>query len=191
MADRDELLSHNYDGIQEYDNDLPKWWVWLFILTVVFGVVRVAYYHMGPGLLQEERLAKSMAELEQKRAEAAPAKPVEVSEKSLLALAASDEAVAEGKKLYDINCFACHLQQGQGLVGPNLTDEYWIHGGSITEVRTVISEGIPEKGMIAWKDKFTPEQISAVTAFIWNLRGTNPPNPKKAEGKLVPHKPQE
>ena len=191
MAERDELLSHNYDGIQEYDNDLPKWWVWLFILTLVWGGWRVFYYHMGPGLLQEERLTVSMEELDAVRKQHAPARTRPISELDLLALVDDPVSLEAGKKLYDANCIACHQQQGQGLVGPNLTDQYWIHGGKILDLHRVITEGIPEKGMIAWKEKFTPKQISAVTAFIWTLRGTNPPNPKKAEGDLVPFEPKE
>ncbi len=191
MADRDELLSHSYDGIQEYDNDLPRWWVWLFVLTIVWGVWRVVYYHMGPGLLQEEQLAVSMEALEKQRAAHAPASVKPVGEAELLAMAKDSTTLAAGKTLYEANCFACHLQQGQGLVGPNLTDEYWIHGGTIGQIHTVIAEGVPDKGMIAWKEKFTPEEINAVTAFIWTLRGTNPPNPKKPEGELVPFEPVE
>ena len=80
---------------------------------------------------------------------------------------------------------ACHAQQGQGLVGPNLTDDYWIHGGLISDLRTVILNGVPEKGMLSWRGILKDEEINAVTAYVWTLHGTNPPNPKKPEGELV------
>lgn len=185
MAERDELLSHNYDGIQEYDNDLPRWWVWLFILTIVWGLWRVGYYHFGPGMLQEERLAVSMQELEELRAANAPAEAEVLSEDSLLALAGNAESVAAGEAIWTANCVACHLQ-GQGLVGPNLTDDYWLHGNKITDIYTVIENGVLEKGMIAWKEKLSPEQMSQVAAYVWNLHGKELPNPKDPQGELAP-----
>lgn len=184
MAERDEKLSHNYDGIEEYDNDLPRWWVWLFWLTIVFAVVRVGYYHFGPGKLQFEQLADSMAELEEIRAAATPIGGETVNDEVLLALAKKEDVVSQGSEIYTANCLACHAPQGQGLVGPNLTDNYWIHGGSPTDIHRIIVEGVPEKGMVPWKDILNPEQIRAVTAYVWTLHGTNPPNPKDPEGEL-------
>jgi cytochrome c oxidase cbb3-type subunit 3 len=185
MADKDELLSHNYDGIEEYDNDLPRWWIWLFWVTIAFGVFRVGYYHFGPGKLQEERLVDSMAELEAIRAAHRPPAGKEVGPEQLLALVNDPSRLEEGKKVYAANCIACHLDQGQGLVGPNLTDSYWIHGGTISDIQKVVINGVPEKGMVPWKEILTADQINAVTAYIWTLHGTNPPNPKAPQGELV------
>lgn len=185
MAERDELLSHNYDGIQEYDNDLPKWWVWLFWLTIAFSVFRVGYYHFGPGLLQEEELEVAMADLEARRAAARPKDGAAFGEQQLLALVSNETVLAEGKKIYGTSCAACHLDQGQGLVGPNLTDDYWLHGGTLVDIQNVIINGVPEKGMVPWKDILSAEQIRAVTAFVWTLHGTNPPNPKAPQGEEV------
>lgn len=185
MAERDELLDHNYDGIQEYDNDLPRWWIWLFVLTVVWGVWRVLYYHGGPGLLQEEQLAQSMDELQKIRAEHAPKHSAPADDSAaLFALTKDPAAVEAGKGIFAANCIACHMTAGQGLIGPNLTDSYWLHGGKITDIQAVVTNGVPEKGMIAWKEKLTPEQIRSVTAYVWTLHGTNPPNPKQSEGAL-------
>lgn len=184
MAEKDELLSHNYDGIQEYDNDLPRWWVWLFILTVVWGAWRVGYYHFGPGMMQEERLAVAMAEHEKIREAAAPASDAFGSNEQLLALVNDAEALSEAETLWNANCVACHLQ-GQGLVGPNLTDNYWLHGGEPKDIYKVIVEGVPEKGMISWKDKFSPERMAALTAYVWTLHGKELPNPKAPQGELV------
>lgn len=184
MAEKDELLSHNYDGIQEYDNDLPRWWVWLFIACIVWGVWRVLYYHFGPGLLQEEQLKIAMAEHEKIREAAAPAAASFGTNEYLVKLVGDQKAISEGSTLWATNCIACHLQ-GQGLVGPNLTDDYWIHGGELKDIYHVITEGVPAKGMIAWKDSFAPEQIAQLTAYVWSLHGKELPNPKAPEGELV------
>ena len=183
MAERDELLKHNYDGIQEYDNDLPKWWVWLFWATAIFGVFHVAYYHFGPGEFTEEILARDMQELEQIRIQSQP--PVQApedTEAALLALASNTEALAKGQSVYMTKCLACHGPQGGGLVGPNLTDDFWIHGGSLTQIQELIQKGVAEKGMLAWKGVIPDEEIQAVTIYIRSLRGTNPANPKAPEG---------
>lgn len=180
MADKDELLNHNYDGIQEYDNDLPKWWIWLFVITIVFGVWRTVYYHFGSGLLQEERLAKSMEELNQLKNSKQPPP----SQNNIVLALDDKNKIEEGKAIYAANCVACHLDHGQGLVGPNLTDNYWIHGGKAEDILKVISEGVLDKGMLPWKDRFNADQLQALTAFVWSLNGTNPPNPKPAQGDL-------
>jgi cytochrome c oxidase cbb3-type subunit 3 len=184
MAERDELLSHEYDGIQEYDNDLPRWWVWLFVATVLWGVWRIGYYHFGPGLLQDERLARSMAEHEQVRKAAAVQGGAVIDNQALLSLVSDKNAMSAGESIWNSNCVACHLQ-GQGLVGPNLTDDYWVHGGEPKDIYQVISDGVPEKGMISWKEKLSPQQISQVTMYVWTLHGKELPNPKKPEGEKV------
>jgi cytochrome c oxidase cbb3-type subunit 3 len=189
MAEKDELLDSNYDGIQEYDNDLPLWWIYLFVLTVVFAVVYVVWLHFGGGLDQEELFAADMrayreqlARLEEQRRGGEAS--VDVGS-VLLALAKDSAVLRQGENIYLGKCMACHAQQGQGLVGPNLTDDYWIHGGLISDLRTVILNGVPEKGMLSWRGILKDEEINAVTAYVWTLHGTNPPNPKKPEGELV------
>ncbi|MCB0323327.1 MAG: c-type cytochrome [Bdellovibrionales bacterium] len=184
MAEKDELLDHDYDGIQEYDNDLPRWWIALFWLTIAFAVVRVGYYHFGPGLLQEERLAVDMAALEEVRSAHQPVVSAGNAD-SLLALVSDADALAKGQEVFTTKCLACHGPQAQGLVGPNLTDDYWIHGGALTDLKRVVVEGVPEKGMIAWGALMPESEINAVVAYIRSLRGTNPPNPKQPEGALV------
>ncbi len=186
MADKDELLSHNYDGIQEYDNDLPKWWIYLFIICVAYGVFYFVNLHLGSGLDQEEQLAVDMKELHELQEKIEQAKPkVESSDEQLLALANQATALEEGKKVFTEKCVACHGAQGQGIVGPNLTDDYWIHGGKISDIRNLIISGVPAKGMLAWKGILSDQKINEVTAYIWSLKGSNPANPKKPEGELV------
>jgi cytochrome c oxidase cbb3-type subunit 3 len=184
MADRDELLDHEYDGIQEYDNDLPRWWVHLFMLTAVFGIWYSLYQHTAWSPTDHEYLLDELAKLEELQASAKPVTEPEADlEMRLLALIDDESVLALGNKAWDERCVACHLTQGQGLVGPNLTDKYWIHGPSIVDTIRVIKKGVPEKGMISWEPIMTPEEIEAVTAYIYTLRGTNPPNPKAPEGE--------
>ncbi len=184
--EQDKLLGSFYDGIQEYDNDLPRWWLWLFYGTIIFAVVYVGYYHLGSGLSQEEELAVKMAAInESKKVAAATQKDAALDADGLLALAGKAEIVAKGKETFTVKCVACHNAQGQGLVGPNLTDNYWIHGGKITDIRNVIEVGVAAKGMIPWKGLLSDDEINAVTAFIWSIKGSNPPNPKEPQGEKV------
>lgn len=179
----DELTQHEYDGIQEYNNSLPLWWVGLFLITIIFAVGYFIYYEFGPGLSQEQLLA---LELKAEALKEASKPKVSAGESELLALISNSEALAKGKEVYVAKCLACHLTQGQGLVGPNLTDDYWIHGGKISDIKNVVTNGVLEKGMLAWKTMMSEQEINAVTAYIWTLHGTNPPNPKAPQGELVP-----
>lgn len=179
----DKIREHSFDGIQEYDNDLPRWWVWLFVITVVFGAVYPFVYHTGEPKLASQTIDREMAALQAQAGAASP--EAVISEGALLALAADAGAVAVGREVFASRCLPCHGDKGQGVVGPNLTDDYWIHGGKITDMHRVVVNGVLEKGMLAWKGQLTDEQISAVVAFVWTLHGTNPPNPKAPQGDVV------
>lgn len=181
---RDELLSSNYDGIQEYDNDLPRWWLALFYVTIAFSAVYSFYYHLGPGPSSEQSLADALGALEKVKAPAGAAAP-EGGDDLLLALTKEPTHLASGKAVFDTRCAACHGAEGQGLVGPNLTDDFFIHGAKPSDVHKVIRDGVLEKGMLAWKGMLTDEQIRDVTAYVYTLRGTNPPNPKAPQGEKL------
>jgi cytochrome c oxidase cbb3-type subunit 3 len=181
--DRDRLMSHGYDGIREYDNPLPGWWVWIFWITIVFSVGYWAYYQIGPG-------SSVVAVYEAEMREAAARQPAApsagaVTDQALLALQKNAGAMAKGKEIFAGRCVPCHGDRGQGIVGPNLTDDYWLHGGRPSEIYHTITEGVPEKGMVPWKTQLSPEEIAAVTAYVGTLHGTNPPNPKPPEGQKV------
>jgi cytochrome c oxidase cbb3-type subunit 3 len=173
------ILDHDADGIQELDNLLPRWWVWLFYLTTIFAVAYLVYYHVAKvGQSQDEIYA-----VEARKGEEIKRGAMERFETSLGNLQPSgDKAVlSAGQQLFILNCAPCHRPDGGGLVGPNLTDEYWIHGGAFADNLKVIWNGVPEKGMVTWKGMLKPEQIHAVASYIYTLRGTQPPNPKPRE----------
>lgn len=173
------LLDHEYDGIQELDNKLPSWWVWLFNICTVFAVVYMGYYHvLGKGQLME---AQYQAEM--KTGNEIKARAVEEFEKRMVSLQPSTDAqmLAEGQETFVKLCAPCHREDGGGLVGPNLTDDYWIHGGEFVDNLKVIWNGVPSKGMVTWKGVLKPGTIHAVGSYIHTLRGTNPKNPKPRE----------
>ncbi len=178
---RDELLDHEYDGIREYDNPLPRWWQWLFYGSIIFAAIYTPYYLLGYGDTNE---ARYQAEL----AAAAAARPAPQTQPGAglpaVVLDMGPEAAAAGGEIFAANCAPCHGPLGQGVIGPNLADRYWIHGGTAADIVTVITEGVPEKGMVPWKSVLNPSKIHQVTAFVLSLAGTNPPNPKAPQGEL-------
>jgi cytochrome c oxidase cbb3-type subunit 3 len=180
----DIMLDHNYDGIRELDNNLPPWWKYGFYLTIVFAIVYLTHYHITKtGSLQIEEYNNELKQAEVAAAEYRKTSTnlVDEANVTLLTDAAS---LAEGKQIFETNCVACHGPEGGGVVGPNLTDDYWLHGGSIKDVFKTIKYGYPEKGMIAWKENLSPAQIAQVASYIKSLRGTKPANPKEMQGTL-------
>ena len=183
------LLEHEADGIRELDNLLPRWWVWLFYLTTAYAVGYMVYYHvLGRGELQNAAYAK-----EAKHGEEIKAASLAKFEATIGTLAPdSDKTVlAKGQQVYGQMCAPCHRPDGGGLVGPNLTDTYWIHGSNYTDMVKTILNGVPEKGMLSWRGVLKPNEIQAVASFIHKLQGTTPPNPKPPENQAVPDKPNE
>lgn len=256
---QDELMNHNYDGIQEYDNDLPGWWKNLFLITAIFALVYMVYYHvLGGPSSEEEYLMQMGTYVEESKgssdfgvykspyasemAELTPAARAEIArlleqpfdEQLQMAMSKADveqlaklekafpdiyaeyqsggapapeshteepvadqvdlstlepltdeASLASGKQIWDTQCFACHKLDGGGSIGPNMTDEYWIHGGSYAEIIHLINVGVPAKGMIPWRGTLTDQQIQEVSSFILTLQGTNPPDAKAPEGEKV------
>jgi len=180
------LGGHEYDGIRELDNKLPGWWVWLFILTVVFAIVYLLGYQVaGFWPSQAKEYQTEMAQLEAIK-NAAP--KVEVDLANMVPL--KDEVNLEaGKGTFKKICSICHGQNAEGLVGPNMTDMYWIHGDSlnnsvtIKDLYKVVINGVIEKGMLSYKSQLTPIQIQQVLSYMISLQGTNPPHPKAPQGR--------
>ncbi len=173
------LLEHEADGIRELDNNLPRWWVWLFNLTILFSVAYLLYYHvLRMGTLQADEYRAEMEVGDKLKATALTRFESGLAELQPL----QDERVlSQGQQTYRTLCAPCHRDDGGGLVGPNLTDDYWIHGAKFTDNLKVIWNGVPEKGMVSWKGVLQPKDIHAVASYLQTLRGTKPPNPKPPE----------
>ena len=179
------LGGHEYDGIRELDNKLPRWWVYLFVVTIIFAVVYLLGYHVTKWWpLQEDEYANEM-KAAGNVAKANPGPTINLETMVPLTEKADLDA---GQATYNKICFVCHGKDGQGLVGPNFTDQYWIHGDTITKTVTiknlfkVVTDGVIEKGMQSYKTQLTPQQIQQVLSFILTLQGTTPPNPKAPQG---------
>jgi cytochrome c oxidase cbb3-type subunit 3 len=178
-------LGHDYDGIRELDNRLPPWWLYGFYGCILFGCVYMWRYHVShsaPLSVEEYTISVQKAEL-QKAAFLKNAANL-VDENTVKQLTAASE-LAAGQKVFEATCFACHGKAGEGGVGPNLTDEYWLHGGSVQEVFKSIKYGWPDKGMKSWKDDFSPAQIAQITSYVRSLQGTHPANAKAPQGALA------
>lgn len=181
--EKEIMLDHDYDGISELNNHMPPWLRYLFYATIIFGAAYMVHYLvLDTGKTQLEEYHEELAEAEKL-----------ATERKLLAGSSIDEnsvvfnqdaaALEAAHKLYIENCSACHGADGGGGVGPNLTDEYWLHGGSIQDVFKVIKYGVQQKGMIPWEDKLNPEEIQNVASYILTLQGTTPEEPKEPQGE--------
>ncbi len=176
----EKLLSdHEYDGIRELDNDMPPWLKWLFALSIVFAVVYMVRFwaFRANDLYQHKEFEKEMAAVKTK------SKSAEAFEIILLQDAVS---LTSGKETWLKICAVCHLADGGGLVGPNMTDDYWIHGNTIDDVFNVITNGVIEQGMLAYKDQLSEKQRLDVASYILaELHGSSPANPKEPQGELI------
>jgi cytochrome c oxidase cbb3-type subunit III len=182
--ERDILLDHEYDGIRELDNKLPPWWLYGFYLSILFAGIYLYRYHVA----HSAPLSAGELEIAMKEAEISHQKYLKTAanlvDENSITIVTDPRAIGEGKKLFEMNCSPCHGKSGEGTVGPNLTDEYWLHGGSIKDIFKTIKYGWPEKGMKSWKDDFSPGQIASLSGFILTLRGSTPPNAKEKQGEL-------
>ena len=185
--DQDHLLDHNYDGIQEYDNPMPRWWVYIFWATIVFSLL---YWFNVPGFgIGKGRIAnydRDMAAAAAAAAKREAAQPAAASPEQLMAMTKEASILALGKQTFTQTCAACHRADAGGQIGPNLTDDYWLHGAAIEQIHKTVADGVLEKGMPPWAKVLKPAQLDAVVAYVFTLRGTNPPNPKPPQGDLAP-----
>lgn len=177
---QDVLTDHAYDGIQEYDNPMPGWWVWSFIITIVFAFPYWAWYHLADGHSLKDEYAAQIAEAE------ALAPKLDESKEAMLGYLEDQDVLMRGAKTFSSICAACHFKDGGGLVGPNMTDDYYLHVRDITDFLTVIRNGVPEKGMASYEGTLRQQQIVQVAAYMASLRGTTPENPKEPQGEIIP-----
>jgi cytochrome c oxidase cbb3-type subunit III len=212
---KDELLDHDYDGIRELDNDMPPWWLNLFYITIIWGVLYFAYYHIfGIGYLSRDEYRQEMDpkwtraqdpsyhgvnliseyhsplysprgdETPWSRAHSGSAKvAVETPENMPSLEALTDKAsLAAGHDIFVAKCASCHGPLGGGNIGPNLTDDFWLHGAGINNIVKTITFGVPQKGMISWRGFLSKDEIHQVASFVISIHGSNPPNPKAPQG---------
>ena len=178
------LLSHDYDGIRELDNNLPPWWVYLFYGCIAFSAIYLVRFEIMGGDNQEMELKKELAQAKIDVAEYMKTAPDLMDEKTVTLL--TDPAdLAIGKTIFTTNCAACHRADAGGQIGPNLTDDHWILGGGIKNLfHTVTNGGRDGKGMISWKGTLKPKEIQKVTSYILSLQGSNPKDPKAPDGEV-------
>lgn len=179
---RDKVRDHDFDGIEEFDNRLPRWWVWTFVLTVLFALYHwTSHYTFGTKPDNRAEFNADMDEIAKIRAAKALGGP---SDAEVMALVAQPESLALGKQVFMTNCMACHGQFAQGVIGPNLTDNYWLHGGRPSQMAQTAMNGVPDKGMPTWKGVLGDAQIRQAVAYVVSLRGSNPPGAKPPQGVL-------
>ncbi len=178
------LTDHDYDGIRELDNGMPPWLKYMFVGTIIFGVSYLINYHIIRGsMLQTAEYQKELSDANIQMEEFRKKSANSVDETNVKLFTDASE-LSEGKNIFKTNCSACHGQNGEGTVGPNLTDDYWIHGGDIQSIFKTIKYGVVEKGMKAWQTDISPAQMALVASYIKSLKGSNPANPKEKQGDL-------
>lgn len=179
------LLDHDYDGIKELDNHLPPWWVYLFYGTIGYAVVYLFAYHIVGGLIptpqDEYKTSVETAAIEVAAYRKTMAENID--ETNAKFLKDDKTALAAGQSVFEKNCVPCHGKNLEGGTGPNLTDEYWLHGGDVKEVFKTIKYGVPEKGMISWEKKLKPDEIQQVASYILSKQGSKPGNAKAPQGE--------
>lgn len=183
QQEKDILLEHEYDGIQELDNHLPPWWLAMFYMTVVFGIGYMMVYHiLGWMPLSADEYEITMAKANQEVAEYKAMMGNSMDENTV-EITTEEVAIQAGQTLFLEKCSTCHGEQGQGGIGPNMTDEYWIHGGDVKDLFKTIKYGA-KNGMQSWEGKISPQEMQNVASFILTkLQGTNPADAKDPEGK--------
>lgn len=183
--EKDLVIDHEYDGIKELDNPVPAWFNGMFYASMAFAVVYLCVYHVfGWGMNQDQEYEHEMAIAEQARQEWLAQSANNIDENTVT-VDLSPETVAAGQAIFAQNCTACHGGVGEGGIGPNLVDEYWLHGGEVQDIFRTIKYGVLDKGMVPWEQSLTPAQLAEVTNYIISLRGTNPPNAKEPQGDKV------
>jgi cytochrome c oxidase cbb3-type subunit III len=216
----DDILEHDYDGIKEQNNKMPRWWVWMFIISIFWAVGYFTYFHvLGIGYSQADQYRKEMnpnytrAASDNKLVEsvlepyhspyyspekdnllnratatkpkAAYVEQTRESDTTIYVALTAPEEIADGKAIFESKCVSCHGKFAEGNIGPNLTDDYWLHGGGISNIVKTIKYGVPAKGMLSWQGELKPQQILQTASYILSLHGSHPPNAKAPQGDLA------
>lgn len=179
-SDEDRLLDHDVDGIREYDNPMPRWWIGIFWATIAYSILYVLNVpYIGPG---RGRIADYERDVAEAGTRVAVAPAVSVTDDILRALASTPHEVEEGRLQFVQTCSPCHREDGGGVIGPNLTDAYWLHGGRPVEIHRTVHDGVPDKGMPAWGQVIGPDQMLSVVAYVLTLRDTHPRDARAPDG---------
>lgn len=179
------LIEHDYDGIQELDNPTPAWFMYLFYVTIAFAIGYLLIYHVFDAApLQYDEYKNEMA-LAAKEKAAYLAKVGNMVDENTVKLTTDAAVLSSGQEIFKSRCIACHGDHGQGNVGPNLTDDYWLHGNKINEIFKTIKYGVASKGMPTWETQLSPKQISDVANYVKSIHGSNPANPKEPQGDKI------
>lgn len=185
MIEEPRIIGHEYDGIREYDNPLPFWWSLIFVLTIIFAAGYWVFYQFGPGRTEQVRFAADWKDHEREVAEATARAGLVVTEELLASWARDPDTVAEGRKIFLTNCVGCHLEDGRGKTGANLTDRYQLHGVTRLDLYGTVRDGVVTKGMLAWGEILPPKTVATVAAYAITLRGLDRPDGKFPEGAKV------
>jgi cytochrome c oxidase cbb3-type subunit 3 len=178
------MTDHEYDGIRELDNSLPPWWKYGFYLTIVWAFGYMLYYHISSGPSSAQEYKSQMTQADNDLAEYRKMAKNRVDESNVAVLKEGSD-LKTGSSIFIQYCAVCHAADGGGIVGPNLTDNYWIHGNDIKNIFTTIKYGVQGKGMKSWQQELSPVMMAQVSSYITTLQGTSPASPKAPEGKLV------
>jgi len=181
---KDVMLDHNYDGIHELDNIMPPWLQLILYGTIGFAIVYLLVYHVyDAGKLPKEEYAYELQMAQQQKEARLKLVGASVDENSVKQL--TDAAnLGTGKTIFIARCSPCHGQLGEGNVGPNFTDDYWLHGGTVNDIFKTVKYGVPAKGTVPWQGVLKPEEMQDVVSYLMSLHGTNPPNAKAPQGVL-------
>jgi cytochrome c oxidase cbb3-type subunit 3 len=182
-SDQERILDHDYDGIREYDNPLPGWWTWLFIISVAFSCLYILYYHIGVGSSIEEKYEDEVAAHYEKLLESLG--EIRPDTATILQLSRNEEWMPAVGSMFAGNCAQCHGADGGGIVGPNLTDDHYKNIREPADFYTVIANGIAGTSMPAWGDRMSEPQMILLAAYAASLRGTTPAAPKAPEGNII------
>ena len=178
---QDTVMAHEYDGIKEFDNRLPNWWMWIMWGSIVFALAYWLVFHtLSLKPLSVEKFETTMQKAQELQLARAAAQGVDNN--FLVMMNQTASKTTEGRDIFVKHCVACHLDKGQGLVGPNLTDGVWIHGCEPMAMLKTVTDGVPAKGMPAWQNQLGPSRVQAVVAYVMTIRGTNVPG-KAPEGQ--------
>lgn len=191
--EQDIDTGHSYDGIRELDNHLPPWWKGLFYGTIVWGVVYLIVYHVTDSLpLSGGEYQAELTKADENARVLAASRPAEVIDENSLVYSSEESLISHGKTVFTSNnCGSCHRNDGGGnTIGPNLTDEYWLHGGSVKNIFSTINKGVVEKGMPAWGKVMSPKDVRDVAFYVMSLKGSNPPDAKAPQGDLFKEEPK-